>query len=223
MHFEISEIIRSRRKTIAVEVHDDASVIVRAPGWVSKNAIRKFLEEKSVWIYKKLKEARENMKRVPSRNYVNGEKFFYLGDSYELQVIDDMDAPLTLNNSFMLSGQYRERAREIFTDWYRDEAERIIPKRVELILSMSGQKYKRMKITDAERRWGSCTEGGNINFSFFLVMAPMRAIDYVIAHEISHLSELNHSENFWNRVHSLIPDFEEQKTWFRENEHLFVL
>lgn len=185
--------------------------------------IKKFLDEKKKWILKKQEEAREAIQKKPIRNFKEGEEFLHLGKTYKLRLVDGQEQPLTLDDSFMLSGQYRERAREIFTDWYRDEAERIIPKRVELILSMSGQKYKRMKITDAERRWGSCTEGGNINFSFFLVMAPMRAIDYVIAHEISHLSELNHSENFWNRVHSLIPDFEEQKTWLRENEHLFVL
>jgi len=223
MHINISEIKRSRRKSIAVEVRHDASVIVRAPGWVSQKAINNFVESKSGWIIKKQKEAGERVSKLPRRNFAEGEEFFYLGDKYNLRVIDNQDVPLKLDGCFMMSHQHRERAREIFTDWYRDQAARIIVKRAELISGMSGREYKKMKITSARRRWGSCTTKGNINFSLFLVMAPLRVIDYVVAHEISHLSELNHSPKFWHKVGSLMPDFKEQKIWLRENGHLLVI
>jgi predicted metal-dependent hydrolase len=222
VHIEVSEIIRSRRRTIAVEVHEDASVTVRAPGWVSMKFIKKFIDEKKAWILKKQEEARESIRRRPVRNFEEGEEFFYLGKTYKLRLVGDQRQPLTLNRHFMLSERYSDKGREVFTDWYREEAERIIPKRAGIVSAMSGLEYKRLNITHARRRWGSCNESGNINFSMFLVMAPLRVIDYVVAHEISHLSELNHSENFWGMVGSLIPDYEAQKRWLKENEHLLV-
>lgn len=223
MQIDISEVIRSRRKTIAVEVRSDASVIVRAPGWLPENKIRNFVEAKSVWILKKQKEAGEKVSKLPNRNFAEGEEFFYLGDNYKLKVIDNQDVPLKLDGCFMMSDKHRERAREIFTGWYRDEASRIIAERAELFISASGQRYKKMKITHAKRRWGSCTASGNISFSLLLVMAPLRVIDYVVAHEISHLSELNHSAKFWHIVGSLMPDFKEHRVWLRKNGHLLVI
>lgn len=223
MRINISQTIRSRRKTIAVEVRSDASVIVRAPGWVSQKAINDFVGSKIEWIIKKQKEAGERVSESPRRNFAEGEEFFYLGNNYKLRVVDDQDVPLKFDGCFMMSDKHRERAREVFTDWYREEAVRIIAERAELISAMSGREYKKMKITSARRRWGSCTVKGNINFSLFLVMAPLRVIDYVVAHEISHLSELNHSARFWDIVGSLMPDFREQRMWLRENGHLLVI
>ncbi len=223
MKIDISEIKRSRRRSIAVEVHDDTSVIVRAPRWVSMKFINKFIDEKRGWILKKQNEAKGKMRNNPPREFAAGEEFFYLGEPYKLKLADKQEEPLTFDGAFVMSERHRSRGRKVFTDWYRREAKRIIPGRARIISAMSGLKYKKMSITSAKSRWVSCSESGNINFSLFLVMAPLRVIDYVVTHEISHISELNHSKNFWGRVESLIPDFREQQRWLKQHEHLIVL
>ena len=77
-----------------------------------------------------------------------------------------------------------------------------------------------MKIADGHYRWGSCTTGNNVGFNWRLIKAPMFVIDYVIAHELAHLIETNHTPRFWNIVRAQIPLMEKAKTWLMENGQL---
>ncbi|MBI4687875.1 MAG: M48 family metallopeptidase [Nitrospirae bacterium] len=92
--------------------------------------------------------------------------------------------------------------------------------RVSWYSSLSGLKYNRVKISDAQKRWGSCSAKGNLNFSWRLIMSPIRVIDYVVIHELAHLEERNHSKKCWNKVKIMLPDYEQYKEWLKENKHL---
>ena len=83
-----------------------------------------------------------------------------------------------------------------------------------------GKSYKRITIRDTRSRWGSCTSDGNLMYSWRLIMAPPNVLDYVTAHEVAHLSHLNHSEEFWNTVEFLMPDFKNYKDWLKSNGQL---
>ena len=80
-----------------------------------------------------------------------------------------------------------------------------------------------IKITRADRMWGSCSSKKNINFSYKLAMAGELAIDYVIIHELCHLNHMNHSPNFWAAVESVMPDYKKYKKYLKVNEHKFIL
>ena len=82
-----------------------------------------------------------------------------------------------------------------------------------------GTEYGRLSLRDTRSRWGSCSQGGNLSFSWRLVMAPPLVLDYVAAHEVAHLKEMNHSKAFWRVVETLCPHYQQHQSWLRENSH----
>ena len=102
---------------------------------------------------------------------------------------------------------------------YRDAARDYIPKRVEYYHQFTGGHFEKITIRDQKTRWGSCSANGTLSFNFRLMMAPPRVLDYVIVHELCHLTHMNHSKDFWNMVESILPNYKEHKKWLKENGH----
>lgn len=102
---------------------------------------------------------------------------------------------------------------------YRDAAADYIPKRVSYYHTFTGGNYSKITIRDQKTRWGSCSAKGTLSFSFRLMMAPPRVLDYVVVHELCHLTYMNHSKDFWNMVESILPDYKEHRKWLKENGH----
>jgi hypothetical protein len=168
--------------------------------------------------------ARERTSGITAKEFVAGKEFWYLGELYKLQVINNHAVlPLTFNNGFYLSHSHLDNAREIFIHWYIDQAGVKIAERVNHYSLLSGLKYNRINITNARRRWGSCSNRGNLSFSWRAVMAPLSVIDYVAVHELVHTEEMNHSVKFWGKVKALCPDYEQHKKWLRDNHQLLSL
>lgn len=82
-----------------------------------------------------------------------------------------------------------------------------------------GQAYSRLSLRDTRSRWGSCSSNGALMYSWRLVMAPPEVLDYVAAHEVAHLSEMNHGPKFWQTVEHLCPDFATHRSWLRREGH----
>jgi len=169
----------------------------------------------------------EKLKTVQSRpkfkekEFVNGEGFLYLGESYRLQITKNQKEPLILKDKyFYLSENYLNKAREVFIDWYKKRAFEKISERIEFYAKIKGCTYNKINITNAQRRWGSCSPSGNLNFNWKIIMAPLSVIDYVVIHELTHLEELNHGERFWLKVKALMPNYEEKHQWLKENGHM---
>ena len=220
---KIDKIIRSKRKTLALEVAHDATLIVRAPERTPIDFIEKFIFKKRFWIQEKQRIAREKYQKIVLKEFVNGEGFLYLGDFYRLFIVDHSKIPLFFNNEFQLSKNYLPNARQVFIDWYKKEAYRKIKERLNWYSKLTGLKYNEFKITNARKRWGSCNTKGNLYFSWRLIMAPLNIIDYVVVHELAHLAEKNHSKSFWNKVKIIFPQYRESRQWLKENEHLLVI
>ena len=217
---KIDKIIRSKRRTIALEVTRDASLIVRAPYRTSFDFIEKVVFKKRFWIKEKQEIVRDRCKKVIPKEFVSGEVFLYLGNMYKLEFIDDMDMPIVFDNNFKIALKNYDIAKEILIAWYKAQAYQKISERVNWHSSLSGLRYNKIRISDAQKRWGSCSAKGNLNFSWRLIMAPLRVIDYVVVHELAHLEEKNHSKTFWNKIKIMQPDYEQHKDWLKENRHL---
>jgi predicted metal-dependent hydrolase len=101
--------------------------------------------------------------------------------------------------------------------WYRAEARRVLSERVAVHVAALGVTPGRIAIKDTRSRWGSCSSKGNLNFSWRLLLAPFAVMDYVVAHEVAHLSELNHSPRFWATVEALCPDYRIHRAWLRSH------
>ncbi|MBI5182139.1 MAG: M48 family metallopeptidase [Nitrospirae bacterium] len=217
---KVNKIIRSKRRTIALEIAQDASLIVRAPYRTPLDFIEKIIFKKRFWIKEKQEFVRDRYIKTAPREFVSGEGFLYLGDTYKLEIVDVLDMPIVFNNGFKIARKNYDIAKEILIGWYQEQAYQKIAERVIWHSSLSGLKYNKIRISNALRRWGSCSAKGNLNFSWRLIMSPLRVIDYVVVHELAHIEENNHSKRFWDKVKIMMPDYEQHKEWLKENRHL---
>lgn len=94
---------------------------------------------------------------------------------------------------------------------YKHEAASLFQARCKYFAEKMGVRYKSIKVGQAKTRWGSCSNQGNLNFTFRLLFAPGDLIDYVVVHELAHLKELNHSAKFWAVVGETLPDYKERR------------
>ena len=108
-----------------------------------------------------------------------------------------------------------EHAPRRLRDWLADEARRDLDARVLVHARSLGVKAKRIAIRDQATRWGSCSTTGVLSFSWRLILAPPRILDYVAAHEVAHLAEMNHGPRFWAHVERLLPSMKEDKRWLQ--------
>jgi predicted metal-dependent hydrolase len=220
---KITQIIRTNRKTIALIIERDGSLIVRAPRGVTNTKIQALVDKKADWIKAKQQLVKNASPKTKPKEYVNGEGFWYLGKTFPLEIVNHTKLPLVLDGRFQLARVALPRAAQEFKHWYRNQAEGIIAERVLWYASRNGFTYNKIRITSARRRWGSCTSRGTLSFTWRLVMAPMAVIDYVVVHELVHLQEKNHSKGFWGKVKALMPNYKQQIAWLKANGQLLTL
>ncbi len=223
MKVKIDKVIRTKRKTVAIQITDDAKVIVRAPLDLSEDTILQMVEKRAEWILRKKKQIETTNSATHPRRFVEGESFPYLGNHYQLRIIDNQREPLKFENAFYMSKSALDKAREVFIEWYKKTGYELVNHRASFWAQKCGFRYARIKITTAEKRWGSCSSKGNLCFSYRLVMAPEAVIDYVIVHELVHLTQRSHSKRFWSEVKHIMPDYEKRRVWLKENGHLLYL
>ena len=216
MTIEVHEIIRSKRKTLALIVKPDGSLIVRAPLRTSEETIREFVEKNRQWIEKNQAKARSTYTSAP-KQYLSGETFMYLGNAYPLEIVGRQKKSLLLDDKFKLAKSAQSDAALAFEHWYRIQARQILTERINFYANQCGFQYNRIGITSARTRWGSCSATGSLNFSWRLIMAPLKVVDYVVVHELVHTVFHNHSKQFWNRVERIMPDYKEPRNWLRRN------
>lgn len=218
----IDKIIRSKRKSIALIVGIDGSLIVRAPYKTTSKQIEAFVKEKEGWIRSK-KEIATKLPRYKPKEFMPGEEFIYLGEIYTLVLVDEQSEPLVLSEHFLLLRSVVLNAKEVFTQWYKNQAKQVITARVNIFAEKYDFEYKRINITSAKTRWGSCSSKGSLNFTWRLVMAPQDVIDYVIVHELAHLKINNHSMEYWRELEQIMPDYRDRKNWLNDNGQLLNL
>ena len=90
--------------------------------------------------------------------------------------------------------------------------------RVQHFLPMTGGSFKRITIRDQKTRWGSCSETGTLSFNWRLMLAPPEVLDYVVVHELCHLTHMNHGKEFWAKVASVDPEYKEHIKYLKEHE-----
>jgi len=215
----VEKIIRSRRRTIALEVTPAASLIVRAPLRVSVANIEEVIRQKSGWILRKQDEMK---RRLPAacHEYTEGELFLYLGRSYPLYIVEGEGMAIERSDKLYVSRRLTPHIRTQLKRWYMEEARRELQARCMWFSLQTGYIPAAIRITDARKRWGSCTHKGSINFSWRLVQAPPEIVDYVVVHELVHIGQPDHSKKFWARVRKIMPDYERRRKWLHENERL---
>jgi len=216
---KIDKIIRSRRRSIALIITPDAALIVRAPMRISLEHIKNLVFRKRFWIDKKQKQILKSGPPAKAKEFVDGEEFLYLGETYRLKIgaIKKIEA----GDYLYFPAKYLSKARVKMIEWYKQRAKEEIAKRVITLSRVTGWNFKSISITSAKTRWGSCGAHGSINFTWKLVMAPLSVIDYVVVHELAHTVERNHSARFWDKVAAVLPDYKLRQKWLKDNRANF--
>lgn len=214
------QIIRSKRRTVALEITHDAQLVVRVPWRASVREIERILHGKESWIERTRQSVKERSAKFPPKRFIDGEEFLFLGRSYKFSSIEEGSpvGQLNFDAGFKLPKQHLDNAKELFIRWYKQEALKIISERVRWFAEQSGYAFYDVRISNAEKRWGSCSRKGRLRFSWRLIMAPMEVIDYVVIHELAHLKDKNHGRTFWERVKRILPTYKESAAWLKENQ-----
>lgn len=215
---------RSRRRSIGLTVCDEG-LKVTAPSWVSLQQIDQAVIEKFDWILKKLQaqQARQQRLRQAESNWRSGGSISYLGCRIELQCgsnehvqarartwfSGDVDRPQSGNQLWLHLPPDSEasQVRELAQGWLQQRARACFERRLAHFESITGLRPSRWRLSSATGRWGSCTADGNVSLNWRLIHLDLSIIDYVIAHELAHLRQMNHSPAFWDEVKSICPDY----------------
>lgn len=206
---------RSARRTIGFTI-DGSGLSITAPRWVTLTDIEAAIAEKQRWIFAKLAEwkTRTEQRALPQIDWRDGAQLPYLGKTVTIAlgasaVAFDTD---TLRLSLPLPAQAdMQQIKDRVQGWLQGEAKRIFGERLAVYAQRLGVTYSTYALSSAATRWGSCSSDGRIRLNWRLIHFPMSIIDYVVAHELSHLREMNHSPAFWQTVESIFPEFREAR------------
>jgi predicted metal-dependent hydrolase len=219
----INHLIHSRRKTVALIIQRDGSLTVRAPLRMPEVSIQEFIQNHAEWIRKKQAQAKASPP-PPKKHYVDGETFLYLGKEYPLTIVAPQRPALTFSGTkFHFADSNLPKARQVFLRWYKTQALKVISERVAYHTKKNKFAYRKIRISSARTRWGSCSANGTLSFTWRLVLAPPEVIDYVVVHELAHTQIRNHSSKFWYRVEEIMPGYKRYVSWLKKNARFLTL
>jgi hypothetical protein len=210
------EIIYSQRCTIGITVERDRKVIIRAPKQARAEVVLAAIESKRFWIWEKLRDPRKYADVATGKEIVPGEAFLFLGQNYTLELVDEPSGEVQFNGRyFELSRADRNSGCELFRIWFLTQAKAHIAPRVAALANAMGIQFTHISVRELKYRWGSCSPSGMLTFNWRIVQAPTLVMDYLIAHELAHILEPNHSAKFWNIVAVHVPAWAQAKDWLR--------
>ena len=206
---------RSKRKTVALYVRN-GKVEVHAPLAMPECDIDKFVASKEKWITDRVANSRESLKSHEAFALNYGDMVLYRGKQYP--IADRADNRIRFDGErFLVPANLAPRQiKSACVQIYRMHAKHELINRVHDFAKRMGVASSTIKINGAATRWGSCSAKKSINFSWRLIMADDDVINYVVVHELAHLTEMNHSKTFWAIVEDILPDYKERQSRLRE-------
>lgn len=201
-------LVRARRRTIGMEV-DLSGLTVRAPRWVTLAEIEAALAERAQWIVKALAEWQARRREVMPRQWKSGAPILFRGRELALEVFParrtHVAADLFHLTILHPHAQDETAIADFVGRWLREEAWAQVAPQVEAYARRIARAVPTLRLSNARSEWGSCNARGEIRLNWRLVQLPPTLAEYVVAHEIAHLVELNHSPRFWALVEKLMP------------------
>lgn len=212
-NIEIPLILRKTARAKRVSLHMcpiSRSVELVCPKRLSQRAALDFLQSKKLWLLKQWNALPDPVPFQPEQTIP------ILGQNVTIQHIHAARGITRQENDILHVTCLPEFIERRVKDYLR----RILHETVtEIALDKAAllqKKPQRISVRDTTSRWGSCTSDGNLSFAYRLVFAPREVIEYVVAHEVAHLVELNHSARFWENVALLHPNYEQCRLWLRQ-------
>jgi predicted metal-dependent hydrolase len=211
---------RGRRRSIGLVI-DDEGLRAAAPGHTPIAEIEAFIREKAGWVLKKLTEWRA-APRPPVVSWADGAKFALEGADVNIELVQGahdislQDGRLRMG---LAAGGAPAALRKRGIVWLKARARDLFSERLAVYAARLGVPAPRLALSNARTQWGVCSEGGQVRLNWRLIHLPLRLVDYVVAHELAHLKEMNHSERFWAVVAGLYPDYRAARKELRDCDH----
>lgn len=209
---------RSHRRTLAITVQPDLSVMVTAPHKSAVDIVLAKVRKRAGWIRKQQRFFCEFLPQTPPRRYVSGETHRYLGRQYRLKVVEATAADVKLKGRFIWVHTPRKRdtarVRKLVEGWYLAHAKARLARNFAESAARMGTRLTnppQMKVRRMSKRWGSWTRRGGVWLNPELVKAPASCIDYVVTHELCHAVHGHHGKRFYELLRRVMPDWEERK------------
>lgn len=228
-HAVAYELQRAKRRSIGFVIGAQG-LAVRAPSWVPLAEIDRALQEKAAWIVQKLAESQQRQQQGQAAQILwrDGAEVQFLGQAVRVLLSADAlpsaavlmpaeaDHPPRLLLSLPASAS-PEQIKAAVQAWLVRQATRIYQERLNHFAPLLGVRWTKLKLSNAGTRWGSAKTDGSIRLHWRLVHFGLPVIDYVVAHELSHLRVMNHSPRFWQTVASVLPGYAEQVEFLKKN------
>jgi len=223
--YEERRSVRYRRITLSV-LGD--RVRISAPKNASAKQLKELLNSKQAWILKHWLES-QALQQHCLKQYIEGEKFPYQGHVLELIIkkdahssirvsLEGKDLVVYLPHNLPDKGRLTNIQNAVMA-WYKVQARRVFTNKIEEQERRMQVMHQHFRLKDQKTRWGSCSSKGNLNLNWRIIMAPEEVIDYLIIHELAHLTQPNHSDRFWQRVAVFMPDYAPRRKWLRDHGH----
>lgn len=176
------------------------------------------LLENAAWVIEKKRKYDTYREQVPDREFEPGETFPYLGDEYEI-VVEKRPSSEIVENAFRLAEHHVKQTsiKRALETLYRRKAREYFEKETDRFAGEMGVKYDKIEIRNQRTKWGSCSTSGTLGLNWRLMMAPPDVVEYVLVHELAHLREQNHTDEFWSIVGEHDPDYEDHAEWLEKN------
>ncbi|MDQ6422855.1 SprT family zinc-dependent metalloprotease [Paenibacillus sp. LHD-117] len=189
------------RKKISVHIDSAGLITVKAPNGTSNEMVTSAVKRYGKRILEQLNSIVEALNIPTTREYQDKGKFLHLGRYYFLhELIETKD----LNE---------EELKNSLKKFYFSSCKKIVGERIKIYQTKLKVKPKTIEIVESKTKWGSCSSDKKVTFNYRLAMAPVEVIDYVIIHELCHLTHMNHDRSFWRRVGSIMPDYKEKEEY----------
>eukprot|EP01047_Picozoa_sp_COSAG01_P013863 COSAG01_NODE_662_length_14431_cov_31.385775_10_plen_220_part_00 len=212
------KVVRSRRKTLAIQILGVDKICVKAPLLYPDFLIQKFIDQKQAWISKKQAIFQSHV--LVNQNFSNQASFLYLGNIYLLNYTNQSDFSFSDKYLDVPSNIPLGRLKISLKEWLLSSAQDILFDRLsQKAIDMSLQP-KEMKLSNAKTRWGSCNSRAVIRLNWRLIFAPIYVIDYLAIHELAHLEEMNHSADFWSIVKRYDASYNLAENWLKQHQSL---
>lgn len=212
----------ARRRAISILV-DEEGLRVGAPWEATHGSIERLLKRHAEWVLRKLEEWQ--VRRAPARLWADGETLMLLGKPFTL-ALAPAESAVRIDGERLVVGTAAcgaSIARHV-QEWLHAQALACFGERVEHYRRLLGVRPPpQVHLSSARTRWGSCHVSGRIHLNWRLIQMPAHLLDYVVAHEVAHLIEMNHSKAFWRTVGKLVPDYAARRKELRRDGHRYLL
>lgn len=206
---KVNTSFKLKRLSLRID-HKKRLVVFSIPKWYGKKKALEFLNEHLDWIEQKLAE-------LPTmKDFEDGEKISLFGQSVTICHDLNFGAPKLINNILYVGGEKEFLHRRI-KDYIKREAKKEFFEKSKTLAKKLGKKLEGVTIKDTKSRWGSCSTLNHINYNWRIALAPLETIDYLMAHEVAHLSHQDHSPSFWRTVDTLNPNAYAGKKWLEQH------